>query len=726
MNPYALLAPPVQSWIDSQGWTDFSEIQEAAIPRISADEGVLLVASTASGKTEAAVLPMVSRILELRLAPIALLYVAPLKALINDQVGRVERILSETSLTCAWWHGELSPAQRARILRSPPHALLTTPESLEVMLSSTAYGHGALLGNVRYVLVDEIHAFAEADRGAQLVSLLARLEESSVRPFVRVALSATVGSPEALVSWLSSPRNDAPHLEAIVARGSRPRRIGVGVVPDVQDPSLTREERQTRSLVRLASVLERHASGKRCLIFTNARAMAERVTAELRTRGLDVHIHHGSVDQAVRRQTEAVFRLDGPKTIVATSTLELGIDIGDLELTVQLGAPATASSFMQRLGRSGRRADVESVGYLYALDDDEMPAALAVADLAHRGVVEALHPDSATLHVLFQQVIQLVRELDQASPARCFDVLGSAGPFRDVTQGTFDDLIADLVEDGFLELERGQLRIGAETERRFGFMNYRDFYSVFETDPVWLVRHGSDPIGSIDLRYPISENRENIFVLAGRKWHVTAIDRSRNLLLVEPAPNAKIPRWIGDTVPYSFEVMRRACELIAGETSPLEHARYSERMAPQRSEARRLGIDPRTFVVAPDEHGDVVYTYAGFHANRYLAGLLAASLKTVVSAAGHGVVIRGGAHSVSSIVDVVREIVASFSTRAALKDAAAAGDSLPLLGKYAKYLGRRSIVHKRILDLNEGAREFERLPLAQLRVAAAGSLSAAG
>jgi ATP-dependent Lhr-like helicase len=499
----------------------------------------------------------------------------------------------------------------------------------------------------------------------------------------------------------------------------------VGIVPEVRDESLPIHERERRSMGRLAALLEQHVVGKRSLIFTNSRAIAEKVTAELLERGIDAHIHHGSVDQTVRRRTEELFRMDGPKTIVATSTLELGIDIGDLELSVQLGAPATASSFLQRLGRSGRRAECESVGFLYALDDDELPVALAVADLASRGVSEELYPESAALHVLFQQTIQLVRELDRVAPQRCFEVLSGAGGFRDVTWQVFEDLLRDLVEDGYLELERQHLRVGPETERRFGHMGYRDFYSVFVTDPTWTVKYGAEPVGTIDLRYPISENRENVFVLAGRKWRVEAIDRIRNLLLVEPAPNARVPRWVGDPVPYSYEVMRRTCELLAGTKSLLEHPKLSNKMAPARADAAALGVNPSTFVVAPEVGGTVVHTYAGFAANRYLAVLLGARLRAPVVSTGPGVILRSvSSLSLDEIVDAVQTVVASSCARFELQGFAESDDQSVIGGKFGPLLGARSRAHQRRANLQRDRVQFERLPLSELRVMKSLSLRA--
>ena len=718
MNVYDALAEPVRSWIDTHEWKDFTEIQDAAIPHILAGRGALLVSATASGKTEAAVLPMVSTILADRLPPVALLYVSPLKALINDQARRVEQILAETSLTSAWWHGELSPSRRKQILRNPPHALLTTPESLDVILSSDAYGHGGLLGNVRFVLIDEVHAFAESDRGAQLMSVLARLEATATRPFARVALSATVADPASIATWLASQRTDAPTIVTIVAKSAKTRRIGVGLSPNIANQDLTKAEVAKRTIKRLGAVLKQNVEGERSLIFTNSRALAERVTAELVELGLEVHIHHGSVDQTIRRRTEAVFKMDGPKTIVATSTLELGIDIGDLDQSIQLGAPATASSFLQRLGRSGRRAYRDSVGLIYAMSDEELPMVLAVADLAHEGRAEVLTPDRSALHVLFQQVIEFAREIDGPTPDRTFEVLVGCGAFSAVSRIEFDDLLLDLVDDGFLQLEHGRLYVGPKTEQRFGNLGYRDFYSVFSVDPMWTVKHGSETIGTLDLAYQVSENRETLFVLGGRKWRVDAIDRQRSILLVMAAPEAKIPRWIGDPVPYSFEVMRRTCELLTTTTSPLEREAIARKMEPLRADAAGMGLDPGTFIVSVTLTGAVLYTYAGFEANRYIAAMLRAGLDIPASATGIGVILKHSANGRFELQDLIRatrELFLANASRAALEQRVRENSEPIRIGKYWPQIGVRSQKHLARHRLERDRSAFHRLPLMHVR-----------
>ncbi|HEY8298500.1 MAG TPA: DEAD/DEAH box helicase [Candidatus Baltobacteraceae bacterium] len=616
------LAPGVQRWIEAHGWSEWTPIQSQTMPTILGGSGALIVAPTASGKTEAALLPIVSEITRLKLEPIALLYISPLRALINDQTRRAQNLLEENGLRVAWWHGDLSAPARKKILASPPHALLTTPESIEVMLSSDAYGHGALLGDVRFVLIDEIHAFAGDDRGAQLMSLLARVEADKQTPMTRIALSATVAAPDAVVEWMRSSRADSPAIPVIVDDHARVRRIGVGYLHQSDDRNEIADSEERRKLV---VALRRHVEGKRAIVFVNSRSDAERLSFELREAGLEAMVHHGSIHKEERQRVEESFRLEGPKVIVATSTLELGIDIGDLDLVVQLGAPHTASSLLQRLGRSGRRGDAESKCIMYAKTLDEIPLALAVGELALEGTVEELTPNGAAIHVLFQQVLQLLRERIRADRSEIAGVLLCAGSFRETSEAEFNELLDEMLEMGYLQPERDWLALGPMTEKQFGRMNYREFYAVFETDTEWTVRTEHDVIGTIDRRYPISRNRENYLVLGGRSWRVKSIDEVRLVLLVEPSRRVAVPKWHGLGPGPSFEVMQRTYAILCGRKGVLESPALTLKMEDERADALARGWEPGTIRIELETEEAAIVTFFGSALNQYLATLLVGS-----------------------------------------------------------------------------------------------------
>lgn len=718
---YDRLAEGARSWIDAHGWVDFSEIQSMAMPALLDGRGGLLVAPTASGKTEAALLPILTRVIEQRTLPIAILYVAPLRALINDQARRIAKIVEECSLSSAWWHGDLPHNERLRIVRRPPHALLTTPESIEVLLSSDSYGHGALLGNVRFVLIDEIHAFADGDRGAQLVSLLQRLEIGQKAPPVRIALSATVGEPQIVANWIRSANLDAPPIDVFCEQGTKGRRLGVGLIPELRDETLTKAARKLISGERLADVLAKQALGVRLIIFVPSRAKAEELTVGLRERNIDALIHHGSLDVTQRRATEDRFRQDGPKAIVATSTLELGIDIGDLELVIQVGNPGTVSSLLQRVGRSGRRIGTSSVGMLYATSDTELPMMLAAGELAMEGVVEPVIPPAAAIHIAFHQAINLVRERDAIGRGELIGVLRQAGAFQSITDVEWAELLDEIIEMDLLEDERGRLRVGLAAERSIGFANYRDFYSVFETDAGWTVKHGENTIGSLDLHFPVSEGRASYFVLAGRRWKVDAVDRARLVLQVSQASVGPVPHWTSSGVETSYEIMQRACELLAGRKGKLETIPLEGKMRKARAEAASLGVSPGHFVITCDADGFThVLTYLGSRTNEYLARLLGVALSAGVSASGEGITIgKDASQMLSEIAAIIREIIVRAEYRAELEAEVLISESLPPVGKYWHLFGprtRRNVVRRFLFgDRRHGER------IANAKVAVAGS-----
>jgi ATP-dependent Lhr-like helicase len=466
-------------------WTEFTPIQEAAIPTMLDGNGALLIAPTAAGKTEAAFLPILSEIQRLKLRPISLLYISPLRALVNDQTRRARSLLEECGLRVGWWHSDLPARDRKKLLAYVPDALFTTPESIEVILSSDAYGHGVLLGDVRYVVIDEIHAFATDDRGAQLMSLLARIEAHKRTPLVRVALSATVNNPDAVASWMASDRQDSPRINVVKDLSARTRRLAVGGLGLSDEDSAGT---QTRKAVQ---VIRKHSEGLRTIVFVNSRKDAEAITLALREAGALARVHHGSIHREERQRVEESFRQEDESIIVATSTLELGIDIGDMDLVMQIGVPYSALSLLQRIGRSGRRAGREAVGVVYAIQDQDLPTCLAGADLALRGDVEDVHPQTAALQVLFHQIIQLAREKDRTSLDEIRELVHSSGSFRELDSLEVNDLVDEMLSMRFLETERGWIRVGYETERRFGalIIGISTRYSKL----MWNGRYGRTP-----------------------------------------------------------------------------------------------------------------------------------------------------------------------------------------------------------------------------------------
>jgi ATP-dependent Lhr-like helicase len=693
---YASLHESVRRWIDERRWTEFTSIQDAAIPTILGGHGALLVAPTAGGKTEAALLPIVSSILTDAAPPVSLLYIAPLRALINDQAGRAELLLRDTPLRSAWWHGDLSQPGRAAIAKNLPDALLTTPESLEVHLSSPAYGQGALLGNVRFVLVDEIHAFAGNDRGAQLISLLARLESKMRRPLVRIGLSATIGNPEVVAGWFASKRPDAPPIDVITDTGSKGRKLAVGLIPYERKEDEGEGEYRARLKAHAYDAVQKQVENKKTIVFVPSRSDAETLTAKLRANRIETHIHHGSLSVEMRKEAEEAMKRDEPKTIVATSTLELGIDIGDLEQVIQLGPVDSVASWLQRIGRSGRSRDASSVGLIYALGTKELAGCIALCDLAIESKSEALVPDRANFGVAFHQILNMVRERDRLPRGELYATLGSAGCFDAISREEWDQLVSEMIESAFLETAGEHIQLGPETEHAFGFANYRDFYAVFTADSGWTVKHGATRVGDLPADYPMPENREVRFVLGGKWWRAVAIDAKAMVVQVEPIDGGVPPKWQGGGGDTSFEVMQQAAAILAGVSSQFVAARLLPHVQRLVESARRIRVGPKTLVVGERADGVEIVTYAGQRLNRYLAAIVAAMPSGSVpdqagaaSATGVRFPSKMG-FRVGEIEQFLKATLPDAAERAAAELRALAMLKTPTFGKYGDFLGPAS------------------------------------
>ncbi len=694
-STFDALHESVRSWIGTRGWTHFTSIQDRAIPAILSGHGALLVAPTAGGKTEAALLPIVSALLADPAPPISLLYIAPLRALINDQTDRAERMLRDTSLRCEWWHGDLSHAKRLAIAKNLPDVLLTTPESLEVHLSSPTYGHGALLGNVRFVLIDEVHAFATDPRGAQLVSLLQRLEATMRRPILRVALSATIGNPATVAQWLQSPRPDAPDITVLEEAGPKQRELHAGLIAVTRRPGESKEERERRERERIRDVVARHVAGRRSIVFVTSRAEAETLTVDLRVLGIDALIHHGSLSVELRRAAEQAMKRDEPKVIVATSTLELGIDIGDLEQVVQIGAVGTVSAWLQRIGRSGRSEDAISVGFMYALEPGELPRVLALCDLARTSSAEPIIPDQGDLGIAFHQILNLLRERDRLRRDQIIATLRQAGSLRGISTGEWEVLIDEMLGDEYLEMAADLVQLGPATEQTFGFGNYRDFYSVFRDDSGWSVKHGATLIGSLAADYPLAENRETKFVLAGKWWRVLTIDQKAMVVTVEPIDAGSAPTWRSGIAETSFDVMQRAAAILAGEITPLMSDGLQEHLAALQLEARENRVLPRQIVVGEMPSGVELVTYCGERINRYLGALIAGSsasesVQPTVTVKADAIRIGGLAATAADVAKVLDDLLHNPVQRAEAEATAVDVLVTPTFGKYGQYLGPQS------------------------------------
>ena len=357
--------------VNTMGWPALRPLQAAAIAPLLAGEHALLLAPTAGGKTEAAAFPILSRIASERWAPLSVLYLAPLRALLNNLLPRLERYTSFTGHRAALWHGDIGDGPRRQIITDPPDVLLTTPESLEAMLISRRVDERWLFANLRAVIVDEVHAFAAADRGWHVLAVLERLTRIAGRELQRIGLSATVGNPERLLAWMTA----TCHAPASVIDPP---------AAAIAEPDVTLD--YVGSLDNAATVISRLHAGEKRLVFVDSRRRAEELAAGLHTRDIATFVSHGSLGREERHRAETAFAEADNCVIVATSTLELGIDVGDLDRVIQIDSPATVAGFLQRIGRTGRRPGTSRNALFLATGKDALLQSAGVLRLWADGV----------------------------------------------------------------------------------------------------------------------------------------------------------------------------------------------------------------------------------------------------------------------------------------------------------------------------------------------------
>ncbi|MFZ5476695.1 MAG: DEAD/DEAH box helicase [Myxococcota bacterium] len=583
-------------------WTALRPVQEQAAGAILDGNDVVIVASTASGKSEAATFPALSLLIERPARGVGILYVAPLRALLNDQSVRMISYAEMVGMRAFVWHGETPATERERFLAEPADILLTTPEAIEAMFLSRRVAVETVFADLRVVVVDEVHAFAGTDRGAHLTGLLERLVSASGSMPQRVGLSATVAEPEALLAWLAGT---SPRRRVVVAPELEPPRIDVAVVC-------------CADAVALASEAAAKTSGKKTLVFCQSRMGAEDMARGLRQAGARAFVHHGSVSREGRAAAEARFRQDGPAAIVCTSTLELGLDIGDLDHVAHEDAPATVSSFWQRGGRAGRRPGQRPNMTFLCHGGPSVLQATALVELAREGWIEPIRLDTRCWPVLAHQIVAMAVHHGTIEPRAVWERIRGVHAFRDVTPGEFAAVLRDLVAHGYLFHSEGTLSVGDAAERTWGRRSFRDFCSVFLTRVPWrVVSTAGDEVGTLDGSYAFSLACNDTFLLGGRAWIVRSVDEHAHVVTVAGTKKAGPPDWRADSpMLLGFEVCDRMKSILLGS----DRFAYHDERAAESLERLREGegslLRAGGLVVAPDFVAWV--NYAGGRVNQTL------------------------------------------------------------------------------------------------------------
>ena len=704
MSHFDLLHPALQHHIvNSLGWRDLRPFQEAVIPRIVAGEHLIILAPTAGGKTEAAFLPVLSRMLSEDWKGLSLLYLCPIKALLNNLESRLHRYCGLVGRNAALWHGDVSTADRKRIQRNPPDCLLTTPESLEVMLVSPNVDSSNLLQNVRTVIVDEIHAFAGDDRGWHLLSVLERVTRLAGREIQRVGLSATVGNPELLVDWLAGSC-------------SGPR--GIALPPAPQDRPADVKLDYVGSFQNAAVVISRVGRGEKCLVFVDSRSGAEKLGAELRALGVTTFVTHSSLSIDQRRQAEAAFASRSDCVIVATSVLELGIDVGDLDRVIQIDSPSNVSSFLQRMGRTGRRPGSPRNCLFLATRDESLIQAMGLVALWERGFVEPVIPPPSPLHILAQQLMALTLQERGIGRRTWYEWVKRMPGFALIPAATRERIVEWMLTQEILWEDEGILWFGKRGEEEFGRKHFLELVSVFVSPPLFSVLHGRQELGFVDeMTFFGKQSDPRVLLLGGRAWRVNHLDWQRRVAYVEPADSVGRSRWQGQGQVLHYDLCQSIKFVLASEEmSERWSHRVRDRIGVLREE--QAWLESANTAVVSDNDGRLCWwTFAGQRANHVLAqrlsgltssnvkaGNLALEFESRISLDGieaaMAIVRRGEADGVRPVVD--EGVVDGLKFSACLPTDMA----MEMLGdRLADVFGAKKVLDQRVRFINSADHE---------------------
>jgi len=610
VSVFARFAPRLQEAIVARlGWSSLRPVQELAGEALLAGHNAVILAPTAGGKTEASMFPVISCMVEDQPDGVGALYIAPIKALLNNQSDRLDLYTEMVGLRRQVWHGDTPQNERRHFLKEPAELLMTTPESLEVMLVSQRVDAARLFGDLRVVVIDEVHALAGSDRGAHLISVLERIARLSRHDVQRIGLSATVGNPEQILEWL---QGTSERSGEVVDPPKKPARRQLLIVHRPNLPSLVRDAVDI-------------ARGFKSLFFCQARSAAEAVAEQMRRAGTTVFVHHSAVSKEERLLAEERFHQGSDTCVVCTSTLELGIDVGDLDLVLQADAPDTVSSFLQRMGRTGRREGQAANMTFFCETGDSMLQAIALIELAKSGWVEDVEVNDRCWPVLIHQLLAMALADDGIPREAVWEHLSGVPDFKGISRDEFDRLVEWMVDDGSLVLTSGRLVLGPTAERRFGRRNFMELFAVFSSPVNYTVQTvAGQVLGTLSQDF-VDQLAEGVscFLLAGRAWAILHVQHDDRRINVEPAPRGKQPTWGGYLPQFLGHALCRKIRDVLASDDPYGY------LTPQAAEVLTEQREEHIDVVAGDSDGLVEigseiqwWTFAGGRINSTLRYIL--------------------------------------------------------------------------------------------------------
>lgn len=548
---FDLLSWSIRKFIRDKGWNQLRSIQNAAISHIlGSDDHFILASRTASGKTEAAFLPILSKV-NFNEPGVQVLYISPLIALINDQFYRIEELCKNLEIPVTKWHGEANKALKKKLLNDPSGVVLITPESLEAMFVNKSYQVIHLFSNLKFVVIDEIHYFIGTDRGIQLKSLLSRLQQVNSYRFRIIGLSATIGDYAEAKKFTG----EAMKTKVLLDRSSK----------EIKSVFRFFKSKGSALPTELLEDVYMESKGRKVLIFPNSRGRVEEIAVRLKKISERLHghtnyfSHHSSVDTSVRAYVEyfAKSNIHNPFCICCTSTLELGIDIGSVDSVVQIDATYSISSLIQRVGRSGRKDGQVSSLLLYATTEWSLLQSLACWLLYKEGFIDPPDKIEAPYDILVHQALSITKSCSGISISDLIQQISGNASFSSITVSGIEAIIKHLIQIEVLEQIQNEIIIGIRGEK---IVNARDFYSVFKTETHYKVVHVGIRIGEMPFSPQIVVN-ENI-LLSAKTWKIMLVDHKARKIEVVPTQDGKKPMFMGDGIVVHPKIREKMLEIL--------------------------------------------------------------------------------------------------------------------------------------------------------------------
>ncbi len=573
-NVFDRLAPFIQDYIYRNNWNELRPIQVATCDVFfNTKKNILLAATTASGKTEAAFLPVLTDLYENGSTSVGVLYISPLKALINDQFKRIYDLLDEIDIPVTKWHGDVDQNSKSKLLKNPKGVLQITPESLEAMLMKNRAYIVKLFSDLKYIIIDEVHYFMNSERGIQLLCIIERVQKIIGKIPRRIGLSATLGDYKYAENWLSSGTNNYC-ITPIVDSPRKKIALWLEYIK-IENNKI----KNGKTINDYYNLLYESSLNKKCIIFSNSKSEVEDNISHLKKiskiKNTDdiYYTHHANISKSLREYTEQVMKDDNMIAVTgATVTLELGIDIGNLDTIIQVGTPYSVSSFVQRLGRSGRRGNSSQMLFIFKEEvigplkefyenvNYEFLLCISIVQLyiEEKWIEPILDDNMLPYSLLYHQTMSYTYSVGSVLPKELASNILTLTPFKNITADYYKKLLKFMIEKKQLEIdEDGLLIIGSEGEK---ITNHYNFYSIFETELEYSVKSGSKDIGTVQISYKIGDK----FLLAGINWQVTDIDDNKYIIYVKKVSGSSSNAWRGNSsINIHTKVMKKIKDILS-------------------------------------------------------------------------------------------------------------------------------------------------------------------